>query len=101
MFYRVVIGCGIVFLCLCLVAGCRSTDRPIQKEQPTVTASAVQRFVPLPTNQPVSGVPWPGFLALDTQTGELCRTSEMEVGERFRDLASCYWLYEHEVSRNP
>jgi hypothetical protein len=33
-----------------------------------------QRFVPISAQQGMAGIPWHGFFALDTKTGQLCQT---------------------------
>ena len=35
------------------------------------------------------GVPWTGYFALDTKTGQLCLTSDKHVPENFGDLPTC------------
>ena len=40
----------------------------------------VQRFVPIPAGSVMTqGVPWNGFFALDTETGELCTTVRYDL----------------------
>jgi len=63
---------------------------PLQnKENPS---SRVQRFVPIQYSQAV-GMPWPGFFALDTQTGKLCRTTDVtwsgQQNSIFNNLPLC------------
>jgi len=36
--------------------------------------SGYQRFIPVPREGAATGMPWPGALALDTKTGQLCWT---------------------------
>jgi len=53
-----------------------------------------QRFIPVP-RQPenVQGVPWSGMFALDTKTGMLCRTYEVNtLSNGFSDLPMCEHL---------
>jgi hypothetical protein len=39
-----------------------------------------QRFVPIPADYlPTQGIPWHGFFALDTKTGELCTTVSYDI----------------------
>jgi hypothetical protein len=53
------------------LAGC-DTSQP--QNQPAAKPH-YQRFVPIPPESVLTqGVPWNGFLALDTKTGTLCRT---------------------------
>jgi|SRR5579862_3668996 len=49
-----------------------------------------QRFIPVP-RQPenVTGVPWSGAFALDTQTGQLCRTYNGNLPEAWMALPMC------------
>jgi len=59
-------------------------------QQRSEPASGYQRFVPLP-RQPenLRGVPWSGAFALDTQTGQLCRTYQGDLAEPWRSLPLC------------
>jgi len=63
----------LILLLTLLLAGCINNS------------SASQRFVPvssLPASQGATNIPWTGFFALDTETGQLCRTVE---GKQFPD----------------
>jgi len=62
--------------------------------QPTHDPAGYQRFIPMP-RQPenVTGVPWSGAFALDTKTGQLCRTYDGGVDEKWNGLALCVELY--------
>jgi hypothetical protein len=53
-----------------------------------------QRFIPVP-RQPenVTGVPWSGAFALDTKTGQLCRTYDGEFAEKWQALPSCLDIF--------
>lgn len=56
-----------------ILAGCESlhTSQPKQN---------FQRFVPIPAESVITqGVPWHGFFALDTKTGELCTTVRYDL----------------------
>jgi hypothetical protein len=65
---------------------------------PPQLSRCTQRLIPISsTQQPIFGLPWTGFLALDTQTGQLCRTTEIRLpDDKFQNLATCYWLDENE-----
>src|SRR5271165_396526 len=84
---------------LSLVWGCsspsqQSTPKPvtIQSQQGEV---AYQRFVPVGPDSSKQGVPWVGFFALDTKTGQLCRTADWEFKEQnWATIPTCYSLYE-------
>jgi hypothetical protein len=46
-----------------------------------------QRFLPIaPPLQASEGVPWHGFFALDTQTGQLCRTADFKFARAANDV---------------
>jgi hypothetical protein len=66
--------------------GCnQSSPAPAPKSN-----SPYQRFVPVPAPQAgMMGVPWTGYFALDTKTGQLCLTSDKHVPENFGDLPTC------------
>jgi hypothetical protein len=54
-----------------------------------------QRFIPIPREANVVGVPWSGGVALDTMTGQLCRTYDMAI-KGWDTIPLCYYLYETE-----
>jgi hypothetical protein len=59
-------------------SGCdsnRSQSQPCPAQPPSTVS--YQRFLPVTYNQ-VPGAPFPPFLALDTQTGKLCRTRDAD-----------------------
>jgi hypothetical protein len=64
-----------------------------------------QRFLPIsPSPQFIQGVPWHGFFALDTQTGQLCRTTIFEFtkgGTDFNSLPTCFSLSQEAASQSP
>jgi hypothetical protein len=42
----------------------------------------------------MQGVPWHGFFALDTQTGQLCRTTIFELNKDFdSSVPPCFSLF--------
>ena len=53
-----------------------------------------QRFIsaPKPPDN-MTGVPWTGWLALDTETGQLCRTYNGKPSEDWQTLPLCSDLY--------
>jgi len=51
-----------------------------------------QRFLPLNAESSKTGVPWSGFFALDTETGQLCRTTAYQFNNRFDQLPLCFAL---------
>lgn len=68
-----------------------------RSQAPTVDASQkpipYQRFVPVPAPQAgMMGVPWTGYFALDTKTGQLCLTSDFYAPEAFKKLPNCMVL---------
>ena len=73
--------------------GCTPTPSPEPKAT-KLEAAPYQRFVPIPANSPtLVGVPWSPALALDTLTGQLCRTYDMPMGSKWDSLALCWQLY--------
>ena len=57
-----------------------------------------QRFVPIAADivggsAIREGVPWHGFFALDTKTGQLCRTTGYAL-QGFQGLPECIQLYQ-------
>jgi hypothetical protein len=62
--------------------------------QPSPSTGAYQRFIPMP-RQPenVTGVPWSGAFALDTKTGQLCRTYDGGLDEKWSAITACADLY--------
>jgi hypothetical protein len=83
------------------ISGCATPTQPSQPSNP-IAANATsheitfQRFLPIgPSPQFIQGVPWHGFFALDTQTGQLCRTTIFEFtkgGTDFNSLPTCFSL---------
>lgn len=53
-----------------------------------------QRFVPIgAAENDRQGIPWHGFFALDTQTGQLCKTTTHSFDKpEYDSLPSCYVL---------
>jgi hypothetical protein len=58
--------------------------------KPTAVPTPYQRFVPVnaPSGRMI-GVPWAGFFALDTKTGQLCATTTQTLGGDFVDVPMC------------
>jgi hypothetical protein len=47
------------------------------------------------------GVPWHGFFALDTDTGQLCRTTILILSEDYMSsVPTCYSLYEESAQQS-
>lgn len=72
-----------------ILTGCDHRHDPPAK-------AGCQRFLPIPAETVMTqGVPWHGFLALDTKTGELCTTVGYDLlpkgtaGDLARSLLSC------------
>ena len=74
---------GIALLLLCV--GCEQPSAPAANPiQP------YQRFVPVPAPQSgMTGVPWTGYFALDTQIGQLCRTTGIYAPDSYSALPTC------------
>jgi hypothetical protein len=52
-----------------------------------------QRFVPIGPPEPDRmGIPWHGYFALDTETGQLCRTADWQLQDAWRTLPTCLSL---------
>jgi hypothetical protein len=64
--------------------GCNQPDVPTAKNNPPY-----QRFVPVSAQAGMMGVPWTGYFALDTKTGQLCLTSDKHEPENIGDLPTC------------
>jgi|SRR5579859_5191380 len=79
-----------VIAAVMLLSGCGATDKSIVPVQAQVTPG--QRFLPLNAESQKSGVPWSGFFALDSQTGQLCRTTSRQFGNEFDQIPACLSL---------
>ena len=87
---------------LILMFGLSGCARPIQDPSPTVSPTVVsrmdkpQRFLPVnPSSYIIENIPWHGFFALDTETGQLCRTTTFQFtkgGTDFNSLPTCFSL---------
>jgi len=89
-----------------LTAGCAapSQQTPVATEDAAVNAliqkhknedskKSCQRFVLIgPPESNRTGIPWHGFFALDTETGQLCRTSPHELNAEYQRLPTCVSL---------
>jgi len=87
---------------LLLLSGCSALDQ----QKTTTTAepkiqAVYQRFVPVsPPSGLTQGVPWHGFFALDTETGQLCLTTNFVLSSSGRDwdtLPTCKELFDSET----
>jgi hypothetical protein len=54
-----------------------------------------QRFIPVPPETGLTGVPWSGDVALDTMTGQLCKTHDLYI-KSLESIPLCYHLYSTE-----
>lgn len=64
-------GSVLAIVCGVLLVGCNRSHEHV-RPRPEMP---YQRFVPVPAEAVMTeGVPWHGFFALDTKTGELCTT---------------------------
>jgi hypothetical protein len=83
--------CIVLTLCLVIPVCFAQSEHKVSTQD-----SRCQRFVPIEsTAQVVQGVPWHGYFALDTQTGQLCRTTTHEFsgdGSKFNELPICMSL---------
>jgi hypothetical protein len=96
----------VLFRCIYLFSLVLSACASSRDSAPTVRAipvqASLQRFLPVsPPAQFVQGVPWHGFFALDTQTGQLCRTTILELGKEYMaSVPTCYSLYAESAKRD-
>jgi hypothetical protein len=61
-----------VLAIIAVLTGCETSQPP--------ATLPYQRFVPIPAETVMTeGVPWHGFFALDTKTGELCTTVSYNI----------------------
>gem|GEM_PF-5831325 len=72
--------------------GCDQT--PVQTmPAPHLETIHYQRFVPIPRSSEIlGGVPWSGSVALDTMTGQMCRTYDMKL-KNWESIPLCIDLY--------
>jgi hypothetical protein len=73
-------------------------DQPATAPKPATPAAPAtpdrtnyQRFVPIPPETGLTGVPWSGDVALDTMTGQLCKTHEKDI--KGLEIPLCNHLY--------
>lgn len=73
---------------LAFFSGCQERPAPSPIKVPI---QPYQRFVPVPAPQAqMTGVPWTGFFALDTQIGRLCLTvTPAHVSDKFVTIPMC------------
>ncbi len=75
---------------LLLVVSCFFVSQRTSAESPET--KTCQRFVPTNAESAKEGVPWSGFFALDTQTGQLCRTADWQLQDKWKALPTCLSL---------
>jgi hypothetical protein len=82
----------LLFLGLIFLAACQSQPSEIPIKTPAIQAPAInhRRFAVVPEYPPRV---FPGALALDTETGKLCRTYNWSVNEVSDILPMCFDLY--------
>jgi hypothetical protein len=76
-------------------AAIRAQSPPLRPGAQTAPSTgAYQRFIPMP-RQPenLTAVPWSGAFALDTKTGQLCRTYDGAVDDTWKGITTCVELY--------
>ena len=72
------------------LASCGQAPHPATVQQPSTGSQPrrdipYQRFVPASQQGNVVGVPWAGFFALDTKTGQLCLTvSKSDAWDKYK-----------------
>jgi hypothetical protein len=86
---------GTLGLLLLQADGCQNRKPEQATSQPCL--NHYQRFVPVERAPDNMRVPWNGFFALDTQTGQLCLTTGAYIPEGFSKLPTC----EEDLKLNP
>jgi hypothetical protein len=77
---------AIIVLGTCFFLAARTSAIPESPRSP-------QRFVPIGlAENDRQGIPWHAFFALDTQTGQLCRTSNWQLKDTYAALPTCVSL---------
>jgi len=86
-----VVGTALIISGAAMKAQSQSSRSPAQTSP---SPGLYQRFVPMPRQpEDLTGVPWSGAFALDTQTGQLCRTYDGGIDEKWTGLNLCADLY--------
>lgn len=72
-------------LVLALLVGCE--DKPINPVPTNKQTPKYQRFLPIPAAAFASmpSPPWHAYMALDTKTGQLCRTASVKFDNKVWD----------------
>jgi hypothetical protein len=78
----------LILSALIFTAGCDTPEKPTTPPAQSQPAP-FQRFLPLNAEGQKAGIPWSGFFALDSQTGQLCRTTPRQFGNEFDQIPSC------------
>lgn len=75
--------------------GCYPTPQTATKVAPAnIPTKSFQRFLPVSPAEENRSVPWHAFFALDTQTGQLCRTTILVLNDNYMaGVPTCYSLY--------
>jgi hypothetical protein len=91
----------LLILVLIVLAGCSAPKPEITAVRSTASAipktsvrESHERFLPVGSESSERGVPWASFFALDTESGQLCHTTEHRFGNEFDLLPSCLALKE-------
>lgn len=82
-----------------LLSGCSTAPSPAKQPDKSAHEVNFQRFVPISPSS-TAGVPWNGFLALDTETGELCKTVNVKLTPPFDDLPLCWTTLSQNVRKS-
>ncbi|HYA89707.1 MAG TPA: hypothetical protein VEF54_02665 [archaeon] len=87
----------------CLFAtGCRCGRRHRLAEVHRAGGASAQRFLPLNPSPIIVNVPWSGFFALDSETGQMCRTSAIDIGKEYMTtVPTCSSLYQASEQSKP
>lgn len=90
----------IAMLMMAGVAVAGGQDGKVSKDRNTAAEKpSVQRFLPLQPDHSATSGPWYGFFALDTKTGVLCKTVNVEypyAGTNMKDIPLCRRLYDED-----
>jgi hypothetical protein len=83
-----ILVCTLAALMLQQSNGCDQPKTPAPATPPK--PPSYQRFVPIPGQGfAMNGVPWNGFFALDTKTGNLCLTVDDFIPKDFPNTKTC------------
>jgi hypothetical protein len=83
----------LLFGTILLFAASTTGQPPIPSD--TVSSKPCQRFVPIAPDPTNRAIPWHGFFALDTETGQICLTTiyhKFDAFPGFDNMPTCVSL---------